>query len=166
MGDGDAERAVLPAGAVIREATARDLETILHHRRRMCEDMGHREAVVLDAMVDDCRGLLRRWLQEGVYRGWVVEREGAVVAGGGLIVSTWLPNAADTQGRRATILNVYTEPAHRRQGLARALMQSILAWCRDEGFRAVTLDASDDGRALYASMGFRPTSQMWLDLSC
>ena len=149
----------------IRQATVRDLETILHHRRRMCEDMGHREVAVLDAMVADCRGLLGRWLDEGVYRGWLVEREGVVAAGAGLIVSPWLPNAADTLGRRATILNVYTEPAHRRQGLARALMDRILLWCRQEGFRAVTLDASDDGRALYESMGFRPTTQMRLDLS-
>jgi GNAT superfamily N-acetyltransferase len=162
---GDAERGVLPAGAVIREATARDLETILHHRRRMCEDMGHRKAAVLERMVADGRGLLRRWLEEGVYRGWLVERGGAVVAGGGVMVSAWLPNAADPQSQRATILNVYTEPEHRRQGLARALMGEMLRWCHDQGFRAVTLDASDDGRALYESMGFRPTPQMRLDLS-
>ena len=149
----------------IRQANVRDLETILHHRRRMCEDMGHRDAAVLDAMVADGRPLLRRWLEDGLYRGWLAERDGAVVAGGGLIVSTWLPNAADPQDRRATILNVYTEPAHRRQGLARALMEAMLGWCRDEGFRAVTLDASEDGRALYESLGFRPTPQMRLDLS-
>ena len=149
----------------IREATARDLETILHHRRRMCEDMGHRDAAVLDRMVDDCRGLMQRWLEDSTYRGWLVERDGVVVAGGGLVVSPWLPNAADPQARRATILNVYTEPAHRRQGLARALMETMLASCRAEGFRAVTLDASDDGRALYEAMGFRPTAQMRLDLS-
>jgi GNAT superfamily N-acetyltransferase len=116
-------------------------------------------------MVVDCRGPLRRWLEEGVYRGFLVERDGAVVAGGGIIVSAWLPNAADPQARRATILNVYTEPEHRRQGLARALMEEMLGWCRDQGFRAVTLDASEDGRALYESMGFRPTPQMRLDLS-
>jgi len=149
----------------IREATVQDLETILHHRRRMCEDMGYRDSAVLDAMVADGRGLLRRWIDAGLYRGWLAEREGAVVAGGGIIVSTWLPNAADPQERRATILNVYTEPAHRRQGLARALMEVMVRWCRQEGFRAVTLDASDDGRALYESMGFHPTPQMRLDLS-
>ncbi len=44
-------------------------------------------------------------------------------------------------------------------------MEVMLGWCRDEGFRAVTLDASEDGRALYESLGFRPTPQMRLDLS-
>ena len=41
----------------------------------------------------------------------------------------------------------------------------MVGWCRAQGFRAVTLDASDDGRALYESMGFRPTPQLRLDLS-
>jgi GNAT superfamily N-acetyltransferase len=131
----------------------------------MCEDMGHGDAAVLDAMVAGCRDLLRTWLEEGVYRGWLAERAGTVVAGGGLIVSRWLPNAADPLSRRATILNVYTERAHRRQGLARALMEAMIAWCREEGFTAVTLDASDDGRPLYEVMGFRSTTQMRLPLA-
>jgi GNAT superfamily N-acetyltransferase len=130
----------------------------------MCEDMGCRDRALLDAMVEGCRDLLRLWLGEGVYRGWLAEGEGAVVAGGGLIVSRWLPNAADPLSRRATILNLYTERGHRRQGLARALMAAMIAWCREEGFTVVTLDASDDGRPLYEAMGFRPTTQMRLPL--
>jgi len=48
--------------------------------------------------------------------------------------------------RRATILNVYTDPAYRRRGIARALMETMIDWCRSEGFAHVTLHASDDGR--------------------
>jgi hypothetical protein len=43
-------------------------------------------------------------------------------------------------------------------------MEVMVGWCRGQGFRAVTLDASDDGRTLYESMGFRPTPQLRLDL--
>ena len=152
-------------GAVIREATPADLETILVHRRRMFEDMGYGPDEGLDAMVAMAREPLRRWIEEGVYRGWLVEREGAVVAGGGILITIGVPHAADHETRRATILNVYTEPAHRRQGLARALMSSMVQWCRDQGLPAVALDASTDGRALYEEMGFRPTTQMRLPLT-
>lgn len=176
--DADAVRAELggwlerPRGArmtidtrtVIREATTADLHTVLRHRRGMFEDMGHRDAAALDAMIEACREPLGRWLDDGIYRGWLVERDGAVVAGGGILVSFWLPHAADPQTLRATILNLYTERPCRRQGLARALMDWMILWCRHRGFRAVTLDASDDGRALYEALGFRPTTQMRLDL--
>jgi GNAT superfamily N-acetyltransferase len=148
----------------VREATVADLETILLHRRRMCEDMGYREAGLLEAIVDGSREPLRRWLTEGVYRGWLVERDGEVVAGGGIIVTPFLPGVADQGLERATILNVYTEAAYRRQGLARALMDRMIGWCRERGFQTVTLDASEDGRRLYESLGFRPTPQMRLAL--
>jgi GNAT superfamily N-acetyltransferase len=152
-------------GALVRQATVADLETILVHRRRMFEDMGYGPEAGLEAMVEAARAPLGRWLAEDFYRGWLAEREGAVVAGGGILITIGLPHAADHETRRATILNVYTEPAHRRQGLARALMAAMIGWCRQQGLPAVTLDASADGRALYEAMGFGPTSQMRLPLT-
>jgi GNAT superfamily N-acetyltransferase len=152
-------------GALVREATVADLETILVHRRRMFEDMGYGPEAGLEAMVEAAREPLGRWLEEDAYRGWLVERDGAVVAGGGILITVGLPHAADHETRRATILNVYTDPAHRRQGLARVLMAAMIGWCREQGLSAVTLDASADGRALYEAMGFGPTSQMRLALT-
>ena len=152
-------------GVLVRAATVADLETILVHRRRMFEDMGYGAESGLDGMVAAAREPLRGWLADGLYRGWLGERDGTVAAGGGILVTIGLPHAADHETRRATILNVYTEPAHRRQGLARALMAAMIGWCREEGLPAVTLDASADGRALYEAMGFRPTSQMRLALA-
>lgn len=63
---------------------------------------------------------------------------------------------------RGNILNVYTEPAHRRSGMARALMQVALEWCAANQVGAVILHASQDGRALYDSLGFTSTNEMRL----
>lgn len=46
------------------------------------------------------------------------------------------------------------------RGLARQLMDAALAWCSLNQVRAVILHASDDGRRLYQSMGFKPTNEM------
>jgi GNAT superfamily N-acetyltransferase len=62
------------------------------------------------------------------------------------------------------VLNVYTEPAYRRRGLAKVVLQTMIGWCREQGFRSVSLHASDAGRSLYESLGFRPTSEMQLVL--
>jgi len=69
--------------------------------------------------------------------------------------------------RIAVVYNVYTEPAHRRQGLARRIMDAIHAWCRDEGIASVALNASADGRPLYESMGYQlpPNPMMFLGLA-
>jgi GNAT superfamily N-acetyltransferase len=86
-----------------------------------------------------------------------------VVAGGGLIVRRLLPRPGNLQGgAEGYILNVYTEPEHRRRGLARELMEVILAWCRENHIARITLHASEEGRALYEGLGFVPTDEMRL----
>jgi GNAT superfamily N-acetyltransferase len=90
-----------------------------------------------------------------------------VVAGGALIVQAGLPRPETIHADdEAYVLNVYTEPAHRRHGLARRLMEEMLAWCRERAVARVVLHASDDGAARYESLGFeRKTNEMFLLLS-
>jgi len=60
----------------------------------------------------------------------------------------------------AYVLNVYTEPTHRRGGVARAIMNAILEWCREQRVARVTLHASREGRPLYEDLGFEPSNEM------
>jgi GNAT superfamily N-acetyltransferase len=59
-------------------------------------------------------------------------------------------------------VNVYTEPAYRRQGLARELMKKVMEWCAREGVETVILHASEEGRPLYERLGFEATNEMRL----
>ena len=43
-------------------------------------------------------------------------------------------------------------------------MQTMIDWCRREGFARVTLHASTDGRHLYESLGFEASNEMRLKL--
>ena len=86
------------------------------------------------------------------------------MAGGVVLISPWPSHPYDGQCRRATILNMYTDPPFRRQGIARRLMQTMIGWCREQGFVHVTLHASDKGRPLYQSLGFEATNEMRLKL--
>jgi GNAT superfamily N-acetyltransferase len=149
----------------IRSATPEDLEVVLHHRRRMFEDMGLTDAKGIEDMLNTSAPLLRRGLQDGTYRGWLVGAErGEIVAGGGLILLEFHSHPRDPRAQRGWIVNMFTEADHRRKGLARRLMDTILDWCRGEGMRFVYLHASDEGRPLYESMGFVATNEMKLAL--
>jgi GNAT superfamily N-acetyltransferase len=155
----------MPEEIVIREARRDDIAEIVRQRRRMYEDMGERDAAALDAMQASSSAFLEKALPTGVFRGWLAEtRAGRVVAGGGMMIVPRLSRPADPEPRRAWILNVYTYPGYRRQGIARRLMQSIIEWCQQAGFQSVSLHASHDGRPLYQSMGFKPTEEMKLAL--
>jgi GNAT superfamily N-acetyltransferase len=148
----------------IREGTIADISEIARQRRRMCEDMNYTDAAVLSAMVNATADYLKKAIPEGSFRSWLACDSGRVVAGGAVVISAWPAHAYDLECRRATILNVYTEPEFRRRGIARQIMEAMIAWCKQEGFARVSLHASDQGRHLYESLGFEDSNEMQLNL--
>jgi GNAT superfamily N-acetyltransferase len=106
---------------------------------------------------------LARLMVTGGYVGWLVEHDGLVAAGAGVLMREQGPVPGCPRAAKwAHIVNVYTERHHRRQGLARRLMETILDWSQANNVDHVTLSASPDGRSLYESLGFRSTSDMKL----
>jgi GNAT superfamily N-acetyltransferase len=155
---------LLPDGYHIRVGTVDDLDIIVAQRRgMMAEAMG-----VPPARLDEMERAFRDWapaaMAAGEWRQWFVECNGVVVAGAALHLSTCPPGATNLSGRQATLYNVYTDPAHRRRGLGRALVTAIVDWGQAEGLCGLLLHATQQGRPLYASLGFTPTSEMrlWL----
>ncbi|GGS29343.1 GNAT family N-acetyltransferase [Deinococcus knuensis] len=154
----------LPPGYALRPATVRDAVLIQSQRTAMFTDMG-----------SDVAGLARvheagvawhaRMLACGAYTGLLIESGGEVVAGAGILWTDFPPNADTTATTRAYVLNVYVQPAHRGQRLARALMQAALAECRARGVDIVTLTASDAGRPTYEALGFTPQAELKLLLT-
>jgi GNAT superfamily N-acetyltransferase len=131
----------------------------------MFAEMGYRDRVALDRMCVDFRPWVRSRLERSEYLAWfAVAADGAIVAGLGLWLMDWPPHMIGPGARRGNIVNVYTIPQARRQGLARRLMETSLEWCRVNGIRAAILHSSDDGRPLYEALGFRPTNEMRLVL--
>ena len=107
--------------------------------------------------------LLER-METGEYLAWVAtDPESSIVAGLGLWLMDWPPHMIG-RGRRGNILNVYTSANFRRRGLARALMQAALDWCKQNGIDTIILHASPSGRSLYESLGFAATNEMRLRL--
>jgi GNAT superfamily N-acetyltransferase len=150
---------------ILRSATPADLDIVLRHRRRMFEDMGYVEPAALEEVVALSATLIGKGLRDGTYHAWfAVDDTGRVVAGAGVILLTFQPHARDPRTERAWIVNVFTEPEHRRKGLARRVVLAAIDWCRGEGMKFVFLHASDEGRALYESLGFQPTGEMRLAL--
>jgi len=138
----------------IRAATLADVDALVHHRIAMFREMG--TSIEADSVAKAFGDWVTRLLPAGTYRGWVVEGpSGDIVAGGGMTILPWPPGPWYVGGRMAFVYNVYTEPAHRRRGLARMIMDALHAWCRVEGIGLVGLNASSQARPLYESMGYQ-----------
>lgn len=140
-----------------------DIEAIVHQRRAMFFDMGHCDAPALDAMSARFRPWLCRKMEAREYLAWfAIAPDSSIAAGLGLWLMDWPPHMVAAGQWRGNILNVYTEPAYRRRGVARTLMQIALEWCTANGVDAVILHSSPEGRALYESLVFMPTNEMRL----
>lgn len=148
-----------------------DAGVISLHRARMFQEMGLVPESLFEAYRARCETRLREMLQNGEYIGWLAwpnEFRNEIVAGVGLQLRNVLPHPVGEpggeisigEGHHAIIINVFTEPEWRRRGIAKLLMEQIIAWARTERLDRLVLHASDEGRALYAKMGFIQTNEM------
>lgn len=155
----------LHEGFTIRRASTADLETLVAHRRAMFRDMGYSDDAALESMSEKFRVWLLKHMNSGEYHAWLVSAgDGSIAAGAGLWLMDWPPHMVGQGARRGNILNVYTEENYRRRGLARQLMEAVLAWCKGNGVDTIILHASPAGKSLYEEMGFKATNEMRIHL--
>ncbi len=153
----------------LRLATVDDIPTLVSHRRKMFEDMAalrgqQHDRAGLDTMDTTYAVLLRYEMPAGSMRVWVIADGGRIAASGALRFTDWLPRPDGSQRGLVYVHSVYTEPDYRRQGLARRILQAMIVDCRANGWPRISLHASELGRGLYESLGFKPTNEMRLVL--
>jgi ribosomal protein S18 acetylase RimI-like enzyme len=145
---------------VIQRATTDDVARITAHRRLM-----FLEEIPGDlSKLDESLLLFAPWLHEriasGEYIGLMAMDGETLAASAGLWKMPFPPGPLSQIEARAYILNVYTDPAYRRRGLARRLVSSLLEEARALNLNVVELHASNAGRPVYEGLGFQGTNQM------
>jgi GNAT superfamily N-acetyltransferase len=148
----------------IRRATGDDATVIARHRTAMFRDMGTTGDALLSVEIATRERLIRQ-IPSGEYAGWLAEANGQPVAGAGVLLHHYYPTVTNPRGRpTAYILNVYTDPDHRRRGLARRLIEEIFDWCALHDIPRASLHFSDGSRALYEQLGFSQTNELRVEL--
>lgn len=70
-----------------------------------------------------------------------------------------LPTFSHPSGKRAHLMNVYTDPARRREGIARRMVTMLIDEAWERGVTEISLDATEAGRPLYRELGFRDSHE-------
>lgn len=71
----------------------------------------------------------------------------------------YIPTPGHPTGRRAHLMNVYTAPDYRRRGIARRMLQLLHLEAEKRGVTEISLDATDEGRRLYESLGYTASDE-------
>src|SRR5258708_5026109 len=115
----------------IRQATQQDSAVIARQRRLMFADGGQYSDIELTHMESLYQVWVKAKLATGEYVGWLADDgRDEIIAGVGLWLREWPPILNNYTGRQGFIENVFTVPSYRRRGIARQLMNVLLAWVR------------------------------------
>jgi ribosomal protein S18 acetylase RimI-like enzyme len=145
----------------IRPATLTDIPDLVRLRRLMFESMGYDDAAGLDAGDRAARTYFFETIPTGEFHGWLaVTPDGEAVSSGGVVIDCHPPGPKNLSGQVGYIMNICTVPAYRRRGIARRMMQTILAWFQERGICRITLHASGMGEPLYRELGFAESNEM------
>jgi ribosomal protein S18 acetylase RimI-like enzyme len=108
------------------------------------------------AWVPAAERALRDGIQSGRVIAVVAEADAETAILGSAVGVRWdrLPTPWNEEGRGAYVQYVWTEPAHRRRGVARAVMERLIALLAAAGVADVDLHATAAAEAMYRSLGF------------
>ncbi len=142
--------------AVRRAATA-DAAELTRMRELMLSAMGMLAAGGAPGWRDKSEAWFARRLDDkDDFAAFVIDdpSRGVVSCAAG-VCDRHAPGPGNPGGVQGLVFNMSTEPRYRGRGYARACLEALLAWFREETeARVINLNATGDGIALYRSLGF------------
>jgi len=138
----------------IRKATIHDIEEITKLRLELLESVGdvheNNRKEVQQANVK----YFEHKLKSEQFIAWVAVVENEVIGISGLVFFERPPHGENISGLEAYIMNMYTKPAFRGNGIAQALLNECISYCQSIGVGRIWLHTSKEGYPLYKKMGF------------
>ncbi len=135
----------------IRKATAQDLVEMIQSRLETLRAVNDLPAdyPFSEAFVAVCRS----FFEQGNHTTALALEDGRAVGCATLCYLEMMPTFSHLTGKRAYLMNVYTRPEYRRQGIAQGLLGLLLAAAREKGVTEISLDTTAMGKPLYEKCG-------------
>lgn len=127
----------------------------------MWRDIGGNSEAALAGEARSYKLWAARMLRARRLVGWIaIDRNGAAVGSGCLWFAESQPRPREPQLFRPYLLSMYTDPEARGRGVASSIVSAAVELARRRGFGRITLHASEQGRRVYARLGFERSWEM------
>ena len=140
-----------------KRADLSDLEALVSSRikvliaaNRLSEDTD------MSLIEQQSRDYYKQSLADGSHTAYLVYDGDDIIAAGGISYYRVMPTCDVPTGKKAYIMNMYTDPAYRRQGIAMKTLALLIEDAKAKGISFISLEATDMGRPLYERYGFVP----------
>lgn len=93
-------------------------------------------------------------LCDGSHIAYLVFNGSCCIGTGGVSFFQVMPTYHNPSGKKAYIMNMYTNPKYRRKGIAYKTLDMLIKDSKSKGIFYISLEATDMGRPLYEKYGF------------
>lgn len=139
----------------IRRATPDDMDELMALRFQLFRESGYLQGEEPPSvLIEATRVYLSENLPTEHFCAWVALVEGRMVGISGLVFFQKPPTEENITGLEAYIMNMYTLPEWRKQGIATALLQGIITYVKQTSARRIWLHTTNDGQPVYEQSGF------------
>jgi len=138
-----------------RVATLNDLALLTTSRIEVL-----RAANKLDASTDmanvekESYNYYKKALEDNTHYAILVMEDDKFIGAGGVSFYSVMPTYHNPSGKKAYIMNMYTAPDYRRQGIAYKTLDMLVKISKERGINQISLEATEMGRPLYEKYGF------------
>lgn len=152
------------AKLTVRKADVGDVPLLIAYRMRyLTELQGEMDERYKLKLMEDLTRYFDRALTEGRFIAFYAELEGRVVSFGGMVIKEIPGDIYKTSYLEGDILNMYTVPEARRQGVSSVILEALLADAKKRGISKVALHTSKDGEKLYRKYHFNEPAYPYLE---
>ena len=110
--------------------------------------------VDMSVVEEESYAYYRRALENREHIAYLVYDKGTFIGAGGVSFYQVMPTYHNPTGKKAYIMNMYTSPDYRRQGIAIHTLNLLVNDAREQGVSQIALEATNMGRPLYEKCGF------------
>ncbi|MGN8774381.1 GNAT family N-acetyltransferase [Candidatus Weimeria sp. HCP3S3_B5] len=134
-----------------KKLTEKELDTFIRMRIQQLREEGANEDVDLVPALKD---YYERHMSDGTFVSWLAMDGEKIIGTSGMSFVEKPPYFGCPNGRIGLLSSMFTDPAYRRQGIAKELLGLVVNEAKDYGCGTVQITASDMGVLLYTDFGF------------
>jgi N-acetylglutamate synthase-like GNAT family acetyltransferase len=110
-----------------------------------------------DKIKTSLKNYFERHIKNNDFIGIICENNEKIISVAYLIIDEWPANRTFINGKIGTLLNVYTYPEYRKNGIGTNVLKKIIEEAKKQNVSIINLLATKDGENVYKKIGFIET---------
>lgn len=138
-----------------RKANIEDIPLLLKYRIDLLrESVGEGDTSQWDFVKKQIKQYYNKAMRENTHIAYLAFDGEICVGTGGVCFYQILPTYFKPTGKKAYIINMYTVPKYRKQGIATQILNLLIKESLSRQATYISLEATDMGKTLYEKCGF------------